>query len=674
MSHSPEILAPAGDMPSALSALAAGADAVYLGLKHFSARMAADNFANADLARLVDLAHREQRKIYVAMNTFFKPGEEVQVARLIKRMMLGPHPDAIIAQDPAIVLLARDVGFEGEIHLSTLANVTHQTALESAARLGAQRAVLPRELSIDEIRTLSENKPKDLALEIFVHGALCYCVSGRCWWSSYMGGKSGLRGRCVQPCRRVYKQGGREGRFFSCRDLSIDVLAKTLLEMPGVNSWKIEGRKKGPHYVYHVVTAYRLLRDHAGDPGVKKEAEELLTMSLGRPTTRSNFLPQKNSGPTAYGALAQGGPGSKDSQQTTSGLLCGKISHDGKGPVELKTRMELLPKDYLRIGYEDESWHQTLPVTRRIPKNGALTLKISKHKTPKNGTPVFLIDRREPELEDIIKEWQVRLDAMNPKLRKEPRLMEFQLPPLQRAKHARPLEISLRSSLPRGRSGKDGIKPGTVQGLWLSPKAMSDISGTLYGRISWWLPPVIWPNEEGLWQKLIRQALRGGARHFVCNAPWQEAYFSEKHGLSLTAGPFCNITNAHAVEVMAHMGFSSVILSPELSGEDYMHLPANSPLPLGLVISGYWPMGLTRHGVEPLKHGEILTSPKQEGFWSKRYGQNVWLFPAWPLDLQSHRPELDKAGFSTFVHMDEHAPKGLTNTRTSEFNWKIGVL
>ena len=105
--------------------------------------------------------------------------------------------------------------------------------------------------------------PDDLGLEVFVHGALCYAVSGRCYWSSYLGGKSGLRGRCVQPCRRFYHQKSQNGRFFSCYDLSIDVLVKVMLDIPAIHAWKIEGRKKGPHYVYYTTRAYQLLRDYA---------------------------------------------------------------------------------------------------------------------------------------------------------------------------------------------------------------------------------------------------------------------------------------------------------------------------------------------------------------------------------------------------------------------------
>ncbi|MDL2306695.1 U32 family peptidase [Desulfovibrio sp. OttesenSCG-928-C06] len=672
MDNKPEILAPAGDMSCALAALAAGADAIYLGLKHFSARMQADNFSTTELARLIDLAHSGGSRIYVAMNTFFKPGEEPSVARMIKRLMLGPHPDAIVAQDAAIVDLARQAGFDGEIHLSTLANLTHQATLRAAAALGSCRIVLPRELSIDEIRMMSDVLPEGMTMETFVHGALCYCVSGRCWWSSYMGGKSGLRGRCVQPCRRVYKQGGKEGRFFSCRDLSLDVLAKTLMDIPGVGSWKIEGRKKGPHYVYHVVSAYRMMRDHHADPAMRKQAEELLEMALGRPTTKARFLPQRAGNPTAYGDPQAG---KKDNFQTSSGMLCGKIVQEKDKSYVLKTRMELLPRDYLRIGYEDEPWHHMQPVNRRLPKGGSLTLKLPKHKTPKANTPVFLIDRREPGLLDVLREWQGKLDARKPQVRSDKNVANFEPTPPKPGKGARKLDIVLRASVPRGRDGKDGIRPGTVQGIWLSPKALSEVSRTLFSRISWWLPPVIWPDEEENWLRNIRQALRNGARHFVCNSPWQSAMFEDKKGLSLTAGPFCNITNIYAVGVLEKMGFDQVIISPELAAEDYLALPAQSPIPLGIVLSGYWPVGITRFRTDPLKLNEEFSSPKREGFWSRQYGQNIWLYPSWPLDLTAQRPELERAGYSSFISIAEHPPRDMAKPgRTSMFNWKIDVL
>lgn len=239
MTRKPEILAPAGDTQSFLAAMAAGADAVYLGLKHFSARMQADNFGSAELSRMVELANENGRRIYVAFNTLVKPDDVPAAGRLIARLARDVKPHGLIIQDPGVLALARQAGYEGGLFLSTLANLTHPASLLAAKELGADRVILPRELSIDEVKQISAACPEGLDLEMFIHGALCWCVSGRCYWSSYMGGKSGLRGRCVQPCRRVYKQRNHSGRFFSCLDLSLDVLAKTITDIPHLSCWKI---------------------------------------------------------------------------------------------------------------------------------------------------------------------------------------------------------------------------------------------------------------------------------------------------------------------------------------------------------------------------------------------------------------------------------------------------
>ena len=714
----PEILAPAGDTPSFLAALAAGADAVYLGLKHFSARMQAENFGLAELSRLTDLAHAENARVYVAMNTLLKPSEPAAAYRMIARLARQVAPDGLIVQDIAFLDIARQAGFTGGLFLSTLANLTHPQALLTARSLGADRVILPRELSIDEIRLMGEACPSGLDLECFVHGALCYCVSGRCYWSSYMGGKSGLRGRCVQPCRRVYHQGGsavqtlqrqaernahqgnpedrrhghttrernrrpqktgkgRDGRFFSCLDLSLDVLARTLRGIPHLASWKIEGRKKGPHYVYHVVTAYRMLRDHSHEPRARKDAEAILQMALGRPGSRARFLPQgRQTVPT------------DPSGQTSSGLLAGKIKITPEGQVILKPHFELLPRDYLRIGVEDERWHATLPVTRRIPKAGTLQLRLPRHKTPKAGTPVFLIDRREPELLHLLRDWQARLESMPVRTSR----MVEETPRLPRPMTARPRprpDMVVRPGLPQGRETRGSRNQ--FMALWLSPRTAA-ISRTVAPRICWWLPPVLWPEEEDGLRRAIARLCREGARHFVCNAPWQRDLFpapllenlhatqkDDIHGdkgmLDLLAGPFCNIANAPALGMLARMGFSGAFISPELAAGDILALPGQSPLPLGMVLSGFWPVGISRFGLLGIKSNEPFVSPKGEVFWARTYGGNVWLYPGWPLDLTAKRQELTAAGYSFFAHFEEYPPQTLPEARRqSLFNWEGALL
>ncbi len=688
----PEILAPAGDKPSFLAALAAGANAIYVGLKHFSARMQAENFSTSELAGLVSLARSKDTRVYVAMNSLAKPQDMSSAANLIGRLARDVEPHALIIQDAGFINLARQASFEGELHLSTLANITHPAGLLAAKNLGADRVILPRELSIDEIRLMGEACPKNLELELFVHGALCYCVSGRCYWSSYMGGKSGLRGRCVQPCRRVYRQGGNSipnymgdskakadakgkkqsnrkpqqirksgkvhsGRYFSCLDLSLDVLAKTLLDVPNLSSWKIEGRKKGPHYVYHVVTAYKLLRDNPHDSKAKKMAEEFLNMALSRPSTRARFLPQKQNSPT------------NPHEQTSSGLLIGKCSLDTEGHAFIKAHQELLPKDYLRIGIEDQSWHSTLSVTKRVPKAGTLVLRVPKHKTPKAGTPVFLIDRREPELINLLSQGEREL-AKHAKRTSQP--IEVKLKFHSSIKAKKRADMILRANIPHGRETR-GTK-GAHMALWISPRAQ-ELSRTIVPKVAWWLPPVIWPEEEKSFMRLVTHLHRSGARHFVCNSPWQINFFENLNDIDLIAGPFCNVANVAHINILKDMGFVASFVSPELPKQDLMNLPKQSSLPLGIVIKGFWPVGIARFGLNGVKANEPFVSPKGEVFWARNYGSNTWLYPAWPLDISEKRLQLDAAGYSFFTEIDENPPINLPEIRRNGlFNWDNDLL
>jgi putative protease len=653
----PEILAPAGDKACLLAAFAAGADAVYLGLKHFSARMQSDNFSLGELARLAELAHAEGRKIFVALNSLLKPGDPVHAARLIAKLERDVHPDALICQDLGAVELARQVGISCELHLSTLANLTHPASLRAAARLGADRVILPRELNIDELRQCSESCPEELNLEIFVHGALCYCVSGRCYWSSYMGGKSGLRGRCVQPCRRVYKQRGRGGRFFSCQDLSLDVLGKVLMTIPKLISWKIEGRKKGPHYVYHVARAYRIFCDNPGDAKAKKEAEELLAHALSRPRTKAGILPHRPYSPV------------QPDEETGSGLLAGKVleargAKQKNAKPKFKARFALYPGDYLRVGYVDEPWHFTTRVNANIKKGGIFWLSGPPGKRPKPGTGVFLIDRRGPELISLIKQWEEKLAGINAA---QPLAADFSPRFPEPAGKLRPMDMRIARDAKAGRAGQ-------VNALWLSPPALKQTSRGQISQICWWLPPVIWPDEEQKWQDLIDQVLRGGGRRFMLGSPWQVEFF-EPDKLELWAGPFCNPSNLAGLAMLKGMGCKGAVVSPELSGKDMLELAEKSPLPLGVVIHAYWPMGISRLGLSGVKPGQPFTSPKGEVFWARNQGQNTWIYPGWPLDIRNQRNRLIEAGYSLLVTMTETPPKAVPQARrSSTFNWDLTLL
>ncbi|MGE4551519.1 MAG: U32 family peptidase [Desulfovibrionaceae bacterium] len=678
----PEILAPAGDETCFLAALAAGADAVYAGLKHFSARMEADNFSISQLAALANLTRARGARLYVPMNVMLKPGEARAAGNLARRLARDVGPDGLIIQDLALLDIARQAGFEGELHLSTLANLSHPAGLALAARLGASRVVLPRELNLDEIKQMAEACPPGLDLEVFVHGALCHNVSGRCWWSTSLGGKSGLRGRCVQPCRRLYRaDAGRAGRgesrrWFSCLDLGLDVLVRPLAAIPQVGAWKIEGRKKGPHYVYYVVAAYRMLRDQGNDAQARKAAVDLLEQALSRPTSHSVFLPQRAFQPVNPEA------------ETGSGLQVGKVAGQG-GKLYITPRLELLPGDLLRVGYEDEAGHRTVRVTRRVPKGGRFDLgggpRRGKDGKPgpgrpaaplPPGRPVFLVDRREPGLVRAVNELRdelARCAASLPDVEGRAEPPDFApraVRPWRPGKHAprRGEDVSVFRFLPKGRV--DG-----APGLWLDEKSLADAPRRLSGRLWWWLPPVIWPNEETVWAELAARARAQGGRTFVLGAPWQLGLFPDPAGLTLLAGPMQNAACPETLAALAGLGFHGAFVAPELPGEDLLALPKQSPLPLGVVLRGAWPFGISRILAETLPARTALYSPKNEGLYVRRWGQNHWIYPAWDLDLSAHRAELERAGYVWFAHLVEPRPEAVPDRgRPSEFNWNLKLL
>jgi putative protease len=650
----PSILAPAGNKASFLAALAAGADAVYCGLKQFSARMEAKNFSVEELVPLTRLAHDKGIKVYVALNSLLKPGDLDRAGRLLEQLKRWVKPDALIIQDLSLVQLARQTGFSGRLHLSTLSHVSFASALKLVRKnIKIDRVVVPRELSIDEIKDLALACPEGLDLEIFIHGALCYGVSGRCYWSSYFGGKSGLRGRCVQPCRRIYAQNEQNKRFFSCQDLSLDVLVKVLLPIPKVRAWKIEGRKKGPHYVFYTVKAYQTLRDHGNDPKMKKMALQLLSLSLGRTGTHYNFLPQRPQNPV------------KLDIQTGSGLLVGTVKGANQKPY-LIPREELLPGDVLRLGYEDESWHGINRVGKYVPKRGRFFLKPTSKRRLTKGVPVFLTDRLEKPLEDMLSKLEGDL-IKTPGLKISPSAFDARLPKRSR-KRATVFDLYVYrkpvKATPRGRTG-----------LWLPIKSQKGFSRNFVTGLWWWLPPVIWPEEEKKIKADIDFVLKNGGRNFVLNSPWQISLFSIKTGLNIWAGPFCNISNVLAISSLSSMGFKGVIVSPELGRDDYFLLSKQSPLPLGIVISGNWPLCVSRTFSENLETDRPFTSPKGEIAWASKFGSDYWIYPNWIFDIRSKQDKLEKAGYCLFVHLVEPLPKDVRlKKRPGLWNWELGIL
>ncbi|OIN99621.1 MAG: hypothetical protein COX65_03665 [Elusimicrobia bacterium CG_4_10_14_0_2_um_filter_56_8] len=249
-----EILAPAGSKESFIAAIKAGADSVYVGLKDFNARKSAPNLDLHDLAVLTDYAHSRKVKVYLVMNILIKQEEVSGAVRLLSGIS-GVGVDAVIVQDLGLARIIHDF-FPGlRLHASTQLACHNSSGAKVLARLGFKRVVLARELTLAEIKIITGSN-KGIEYEIFVHGALCFSISGMCLFSSLTGGLSGNRGRCAQPCRRLWHGRKAKGYLFSPKDLELidhlESIAKT-----GVCSLKIEGRMRSSEYVYKAVSQYK---------------------------------------------------------------------------------------------------------------------------------------------------------------------------------------------------------------------------------------------------------------------------------------------------------------------------------------------------------------------------------------------------------------------------------
>ena len=258
MNRDVEILAPAGSMECLRAAVAAGADAIYLGGTKFGARAYAQNLSEEDLVQAIEYVHIHGRKIYMTVNTLLKDRELNELyAYLLPYYKAGL--DGVIVQDIGAVKFIGEYFPEMPVHASTQMTITNTLGADFLKRYGITRVVPARELSLKEIRDMK--KQTGLEMECFVHGALCYCYSGQCLLSSMIGGRSGNRGQCAQPCRLPYQtEGKKPADLMSLKDLcTIDILPELI--DAGIDSFKIEGRMKQPESVYTVVKMYRKYAD-----------------------------------------------------------------------------------------------------------------------------------------------------------------------------------------------------------------------------------------------------------------------------------------------------------------------------------------------------------------------------------------------------------------------------
>jgi len=277
------------------AAVGEGADAVYLGLKNFNARMRSANFTYAQFEAALRSLRRMGKKAYVTVNTVFEQREADRMYQLLK-YLAAVGPDALIVQDFGVLAMVRAEFPQLKLHASTQMNIASGRGANMLSRSGVSRVVLARELSLEELRSIRSET--NMELEVFVHGALCVSVSGLCLFSSCLGGKSANRGMCTQACRRLYHRGEdggitENGYYFSPADLQLLEYLPDLAAA-GINALKIEGRMKSADYVGAVVSAYRMVLDAMDDNSDEEKIQ--CSIAEGQKILRGDFA----RGKTAY--------------------------------------------------------------------------------------------------------------------------------------------------------------------------------------------------------------------------------------------------------------------------------------------------------------------------------------------------------------------------------------
>jgi putative protease len=319
----------------------------------------------------------------------------------------------------------------------------------------------------------------------------------------------------------------------------------------------------------------------------------------------------------------------------------------------------------LRIGYEDDARHTTVRVKRFVPARGRLHFNTLKGPPGGAEIPVFLIDRRST---DLVRE----LDRLSRLLDAYPVAGASGRPMISRPIRRRPLGGAAADMTVGRLPGRSAAS--RQSGVWLSPEALDQTPPKRSASTWWWLPPVLWPENQVLMERLIGDTRTKGGRNFVINAPWQAALFDRKHEVTLWAGPFCNLANPLSLEAVAGLGVAGAVVSPELGRQDTLEMPARSPLPLGIVLSGSWPLCISRILAEDAKTETLLVSPRSEGGWVRQYGQDYWVYPDWQLDLTAQKKELLQAGYRVFISLVERPPQGIRlKRRPGLWNWNVDL-
>ena len=660
----PELLAPAGSPEALNAAIAAGADAVYFGASAFNARMNAKNFSGDTLRESIALCRSAGVKTNITVNTLVHNREMPELLKTVAELYeLGA--DALIVADLGAASLIHEYFPDLELHASTQAAGHNLAAAEELSRLGFSRMVAARELSAENIKYLCENSP--IETEIFIHGAICVSQSGGCLASSLIGGRSGNRGECAQPCRLAYKNDqGKESPALSLKDICLAGHIPEILKL-GVASLKIEGRMKSPDYVYGVTSIYRRLIDE-NRAATQNEIEELRNLFSRSGFTDGYYIRKINA--KMLGVRT-------DSDKTATKRL--RTEKSPKTPTDYKkliaarvaesNKSSLIPTDIHATIRKNEPSSLTMKagdisvtVTGQIPEraeNRPLTKEdVAGKLTKLGGTGLFPgkveIDLDEGLILPLSSLNKLRRDAVDAlllklpsgqntprssslpeKLQLPPRLPEFRL-------------TTARTEFPE----RQLPSPDDFDIVFVPLekfRAGMKVNGVI-------IPPVVFDSETPNVMDMLKKAHDAGITHALVSNIGHLA-MAKSAGMHPHGDFRLNIYNNWTAKVLRKLGFEDLIASPELT------IPQLNTLGLPAIIYGRIPlMTLEKCCIRDLysceqceKRGFLpLIDRKNVAFpLTRAYEHRNILYNSVPIYMADRKPELSKLPGAHFIFTDE---------------------
>ena len=622
-----ELLAPAGSPEAVTAAVQAGADAVYLGFGAFNARRNAKNFTLEELTQAVSYCHVRGVKVYLTLNTLVTDRELPAAAETVAQAAQA-GVDAVLIQDLGVLRMLRQTVPGLAVHGSTQLTVHSLEGARRCAGLGMTRVVLARELSREAIEYICLHAP--IEIEIFAHGALCMCYSGQCFFSSVIGGRSGNRGLCAQPCRLAYGWGKKaNGHPLSLKDLSLAGHLQELRKL-GVKCLKLEGRMKRPEYVA-VVTGIYARALHENREPTPEELEQLEAAFSRQGFTDGYYLNQK--GPEMFGVRQEGEEPRALFAQTRSQYLSGERQRVGVTFYAL-----VRPGEPLQVGVRDGEGRtataagpvpepaRTRPLDReavekQLSRTGGTPYRCENVRAlvepGLSAPPAALNALRREVLEDLTRQRgapaPVELMEFQPGVRyenrREPPALTFSL---LRAEQLTPELCALGPALVYLPAAEAAAHPQTVE-LALS-------QGCRVGAV---LPRVCWDRERKALERDL-EALRalGVTDALVGALDLMDA--AQAAGLTLRGDFGLHVFNAQALKELKRLGFASATASFELKLAQIRDL--SKCLDLEVIVYGRLPLMITENCI--VKNGFGRCACRESPMLTDRKGERFPVVPA----------------------------------------------